>query len=99
MQFNLLVVNNKEKALYLWALLFSVALHFSIAACSFRAAFSIMLFSQVSSVLLYSYLQCVHSAATVAKVGPLATDSGLPILHVLLGCSFTVWLVEHLVSG
>ena len=54
MQFNLPVVNNKEQGLYLWALLFSIALRFSIAVCSFSVVFSIMLFSQASSVLLYT---------------------------------------------
>ena len=46
-----------------------------------------MLFPQASSVLLYPYLQCVHSATRVAKVGP---------LWVQPGCSFNVWLAEHL---
>ena len=40
----------------------------------------------------------MHSAATVAKVGPLATVSSLP-LHGQLSCSFTVWLAVHLVAG
>ena len=100
MQLNLPVVNNKEEALYQWALLFSVALLFSIAACSFSIAFSIMLFSQASLVLLYTYLQCVHSAATIAKVGPLATGSGLPIMcaarvwfYCVVSGAFSFWLV------
>ena len=59
MQFN--VVINEEQALYLWALLFSVVF--------LVLSFSIVLFLQASSALLYPCLQCVHSAATVAKDG------------------------------
>ena len=71
---------------------FSIALHFECCPASqhcvasqcnnafLALSLSIVLFSQVSSPLLDSYRQCVHSATTVAKVGPnLATVSGLPI--------------------
>ena len=40
---------------------------------------TVVLFLQASSALLHPYLQCVHSAASVAKVSPLATVSGLLI--------------------
>ena len=60
------------------ALGLSVQLCLSVALYSLRC-FSTMLFPQASSALLYPYLQCVPSAATVAKVGPLATVNGLPI--------------------
>ena len=56
-----------------------------------------MLFSQASLALLHPYLQCVHSAARFAKVGPLATVSSLSIMHAARLC-FTVWLAEHLVA-
>ena len=73
MKFNL--VNNKEQALYLWALFFSVALCFSVAVRSFALqcvlvlgciliiVFIVILFPQASSVLSFPYLQCVHSVA------------------------------------
>ena len=59
--------------------------------------FSIALFSPGLFSLLHPYLQCAHSVAPVAKVGPLATVSGLPIICAVLQY-FTVWLVEHLVA-
>ena len=82
MKFNL--VNNKEQALYLWALFFSVALCFSVAVRSFALrcvlvlgciliiVFIVILFPQASSVLSFPYLQW-----PLAR--PLATVSGLPI--------------------
>ena len=57
-----------------------------------------MLFPQASSALLHPYPQCEHSAALVAKVGPLATVSSLPIVRVA-SQYFTLWLAEHLVAG
>ena len=39
-----------------------------------------------------------NSAALVAKVGPLAVVSSLPIVHAAQQC-FTVWLAERLVAG
>ena len=57
-----------------------------------------MLFPLASSAQLHPYLQCVHSAALVAKVSPLATVSGLPIV-LAAQWYFTVWLVGHLVTG
>ena len=57
-----------------------------------------MLFPQASSPLLDAYLQCEHSAALVAKVGPLATVSVAPVVRVAWRY-FTVWLAEHLVAG
>ena len=57
-----------------------------------------MLFPQASSPLLDAYLQCEHSVAPVAEVGPLAIVSVAPVVRVAWWY-FTVWLVEHLVAG
>ena len=57
-----------------------------------------MLFLLDPSALLHLYLQCVHSTAPVAKVGPLATVSGLLITHSAWQ-HFTRWLAEHLAAG
>jgi len=60
--------------------------------------FRVVLFLQTSSVLLHPCLKCVHSAASVAKVGPLETVSGLRITQAAWRY-FTVWLAERLVAG
>ena len=57
-----------------------------------------MLFPQASSAPLHPHRQGVHSAAPVAKVGPLATVSSLPIVHAAWWY-FTVWLAQRLVAG
>ena len=60
--------------------------------------FSIVLFLQASSALLDPNLQFVQLVAPVAKVGPLATVSGLVITRAARRY-FTVWLAERLVAG
>jgi len=57
-----------------------------------------VLFPQASSALLHPYLQWEHSVAPVAKVGPLAMVSSLPIICAAQQY-FTAWLAEHLVTG
>lgn len=57
-----------------------------------------MLFLLDPSALLHLYLQCVHSTAPVAKVGPLATVRGLLITFAARRY-FTVLLEERLVVG
>ena len=59
--------------------------------------FSVALFPQASSALSDPYLQRVHLEAPVAKVGPLETLSGLPIVRVAQRY-FTVRLAERLVA-
>ena len=118
MQFDL--VDNKAQVLYLWALLFSVALRFNVAVHFWRCSasqscfvsqhyvvflvlscsivFSVMVFPQASSGLLYPYLQFVHSVATV---GGLNSNSQRSAHHmcssaVVLLCS--QWGVQFLVG-
>ena len=66
--------------------------------CILTVAFSIVLFLQAFSTLLRPSPQCMQSAAPVAKVGPLATVSGLLITQATRQY-FTVWLAERLVPG
>ena len=57
-----------------------------------------MLFLQAFSTQLHHYLQCVQSAAPVAKVGPLAMVTGLLITHAARQY-IPVSLAERIVAG
>ena len=60
--------------------------------------FSVVLFLLDPSALLHLYPQCAHSAAPVAKLGPLATVRGVLITRAARRY-FTVSLEERLVAG
>ena len=69
-----------------------------VLPCILSVVFSVVLFLQAFSVLLHPFLQCVHSAALVANVYPLARVSGLLITRAAWQY-FAVWLAERCRGG
>ena len=59
-----------------------------------------MKYQKIFLIVVIFIIQCVHSAATVAKVGPLATVNGLPIacaVRLQFYCVVSEWSVWWLV--
>ena len=79
----------------------SVALRLSIKNAALHCILSVALFPLAFSALLHPDLQCKHSVALVAKVGPLAMVSSLPdrvlnssaVFYCVVSRGFSFWFV------